>query len=284
MIQQVVDRDPGSGYRAFDCGPQSYDGHTGTDIRVADFEAMAGGVAVLAAADGTVRALRDGMPDGGIATAPEGQGCGNGVALTHPNGWETQYCHLLQGSITVTEGQTVAAGTQIGLIGYSGRTEFPHLEFVVRQNGRVVDPFDPSDLSQCGLGAAPLWDNPIDLAPGGLLRVGFADAIPDLAEIEAGDADQAQISSRAEALVLWAFIHGGRAGDQVQLRIEDATGQVIHEQTATLDRTQAQLFRASGRRTPQTGWPLGVIHGHATLIRDGAVLDQRAGSVIVTSD
>ena len=31
FLQQFVDRDPGPGARAFDCGPQSYDGHTGTE-------------------------------------------------------------------------------------------------------------------------------------------------------------------------------------------------------------------------------------------------------------
>ncbi len=111
FLQQFVDRDPGPGARDYSCGPQSYDGHTGTDIRTADLAAMARGVAVIAAADGVVRALRDdGVPDAGTAAMAPGQGCGNGVVLTHPNGWETQYCHLMQGSIGVAVGDTVAAG------------------------------------------------------------------------------------------------------------------------------------------------------------------------------
>ena len=282
FLQQFVDRDPGPGARAYDCGPQSYDGHTGTDIRVADLEAMAAGVTVLAAADGIVRGLRDGVPDGGTATMPEGQGCGNGVALTHPGGWETQYCHLMQGSITVAEGQQVTAGTPLGLIGYSGRTEFPHLEFILRRDGQIVDPFDAGDLATCGAPPAPLWSATVNNPGGGILSAGFASAVPDFADIQAGQADTGAVPARGEALVIWAYVHGGRAGDTLALRITDATGAQIHAQEVALDRTQAQLFRASGRRTPEGGWPPGLYRGEVVLQRDGAEVDRAGTAVLVT--
>jgi hypothetical protein len=274
FLQQFVDRDAGPGARAFDCGPQSYDGHTGTDIRVADFEAMTDGVDVVAAADGVVQALRDGVPDGGTAMAPEGQGCGNGVVLTHPGGWTTQYCHLMQDSVAVTLGQSISAGTPLGLIGYSGHTDFPHVEFILRRDGVVIDPFDPSDLSQCGAGAAALWADPVPVAGGGLLSVGFADAVPEFDAIKTGTADAPRLDHDGAALILWGYAHGVRAGDTMILRISDGAGREIHAQAVSLDRTQAQIFRASGRRTPAGGWPPGQYRGEVTLIRDEAVLDQ----------
>jgi hypothetical protein len=280
FLQQFVDRDPGPGARAFDCGPQSYDGHTGTDIRTADLEAMAAGVIVLASADGVVRGLRDGVPDGGTAAMPEGQGCGNGVALTHPGGWETQYCHLMQGSITVTSGQTVTAGTPIGRIGYSGQTEFPHLEFILRRDGQIVDPFDTGALDTCGADPAPLWSSPVENPGGGILSVGFAPAIPEFEAIRAGTADAQDLDDTGPAIVLWGFVHGGRVGDILRLEITDSTGAAFHTQDVTLDRTQAELFRASGRRI--TGAvPVGDYTGTVTLIRDGATLDTRSVTVPV---
>jgi len=282
FLQQFVDRDPGPGARAYDCGPQSYDGHTGTDIRTADMAAMADGVRVIAAADGVVRGLRDGVPDGGSATMPDGQDCGNGVALTHAGGWETQYCHLMQGSIAVTEGQQVAAGAVLGTIGYSGRTEFPHLEFILRHEGRIVDPFDASDLATCGGSPQPMWAEPVGNPGGGILSAGFAAAIPEFAAIRSGAAAQAEISGRGDALVIWAYVHGGRAGDVVSLRITDAWGAVVHAQDVALERTQAQLFRASGRRTPEGGWPAGNYRGEVVLTRDGAEIDRKAAMVVLT--
>lgn len=281
FLQQFVDHDPGPGARAFDCGPQSYDGHTGTDIRTADLEAMVAGVTVIAAADGIVRGVRDGVPDGGTATMPEGQGCGNGVALTHPGGWETQYCHLMQGSITVTEGQRVAAGTPLGLIGYSGRTEFPHLEFILRHEGRVVDPFDASDLSSCRGAATPLWAEPLENPGGGILSAGFAAEIPEFEAIQAGAAETGAVPAQGEALVIWAFVHSARAGDTLRLRITDATGSEVHAQDVDLDRTQAQLFRATGRRTPSGGWAPGLYRGAVALIRNGVEIDGADVTVIV---
>nr|WP_239025471.1 M23 family metallopeptidase [Roseibacterium persicicum] len=282
FLQQFVDRDPGPSARAFDCGPQSYDGHEGTDIRLADMAALAEGVAVLAAADGVVRAFRDGVPDGGTAAAPEGQGCGNGVVVDHAGGWQTQYCHLLEGSIAVAEGQAVAPGDVLGLIGYSGTTEFPHLEFLLRHEGRVVDPFDPSDPASCGGAAPALWADPVPNPGGGILSVGFSTGIPGLDTIAAGAAGTGAIPAGAEALVVWAFVHGGRAGDVVALRILDADGAEVHAQDAVLERTQAQLFRASGRRTPQGGWAPGLYRGEARLIRDGQEVDRGTTVVAIT--
>ncbi|PWK59486.1 M23 family metallopeptidase [Roseicyclus mahoneyensis] len=282
FLQQFVDRDPGPGARDYACGPQSYDTHTGTDIRTADLAAMLAGVTVIAAADGVVRALRDGVPDGGTATRPEGQDCGNGVVLTHPGGWETQYCHLMQGSIAVVEGQQVAAGTPLGLIGYSGRTEFPHLEFILRHEGRVVDPFDPSDLANCGGSATPLWAEPLDHPGGGILSAGFAASIPEFEAIQAGAAAIGAVPAGGEALVLWAYIHSGRAGDTLRLRIADASGAEVHAHDVALDRTQAQLFRATGLRTPSGGWSPGLYRGAVTLIRDGVEIDRLDAAVIVT--
>ncbi len=279
FIQQTMDRDAGPGARDFTCGPMSYDGHSGTDIRLPDRAAMEEGWTVVAAAPGRVRGTRDGVPDFGLAAMPEGQDCGNGVAITHDGGWETQYCHLRQGSVRVAEGDIVEAGAPLGEIGFSGRTEFPHLHITLRRDGEEVDPFDPSDAATCGAGANALWAEAVPLQPGGFLAAGFSDGIPDFDAIKAGVADAPMLMNSAPALVFWANLFSGRAGDEVQLRIVGPDGSVFHEHTVALERTQAELFRASGRRTPNQGWPRGVYTGEATLSRDGEVVDRIAAEV-----
>lgn len=275
FLQQFVDRDPGPGARDFTCGPLSYDTHQGTDIRLPDLEAMAAGATVTAAAPGIVRGTRDGVADLGRAAMLDGQDCGNGVAITHADGWETQYCHLRMGSVAVTTGDAVAAGTPLGLIGLSGNTEFPHLHLTLRRDGQVVDPFSPSDIALCGAQAAQLWADPITPSMGGFLSAGFSAALPEFDEIKAGRADAATLSATTSAaLVLWANVYGGQAGDVLTLTITSPDGGAFHTQSVTLERTQAQFFRASGRRAPAGGWPAGRYLGQITLTREAREIDR----------
>lgn len=281
-IQNHVDHDPGPQVSDFACGLRAYDGHDGTDFALPTLADMAGGVDVLAAAAGTVRGLRDEMADiaqgGDGAPDVTGRECGNGVVITHPDGWETQYCHMRLGSITVQPGQQVAAGDVLGQVGLSGQTEFPHVHLAVRQNGVSVDPFDPDGSITCGAPAADtLWSAPLSYTPGGLIGVGFADAVPDYAAVKAGTADRA-LTRDSPALVLWGFLYGGRAGDQVVLTVVGPSGPIV-EHAELLERSQAQLFRAAGLRAPDPGWPAGQYDGTVRLIRDGSQIAELTRSL-----
>lgn len=267
FIQQYVDADPGPGAADFTGGPLSYDGHQGTDFRLADLEAMAAGVPVRAPAAGRIRGARDGVPDG---TFPEGQDCGNGVAIDHGDGWETQLCHFANGSLRVAAGGRVDAGQPLGEIGMTGRTQFPHVHMTVRRNGTVVDPF-----------TAGLWQAEPDYEPGGFLTAGFADGIPDFAQVKAGTADAAGLPVTAPALVIWASVFGGRAGDTIDMTITGPTGQEVFATTTALERTQAELFRAAGRRLSEARWRGGRYTGTVVLKRGGAELDRLTTEILL---
>lgn len=277
FIQQTADRDPGPGAQDFTCGPLSYDGHDGTDFALPDQAAMAAGVAVLAAAPGTVAAIRDGVPD--AAPFPEGQDCGNGLVLRHAEGWQTQYCHLREGSLAVQLGQKVDVGAPLGLIGQSGNADFPHLHLTLRRDTGWVDPFAP-DATTCGGNGPGLWQPPLPLAPGGIASAGISAEIPGFDAIKAG-LPSAPLPAAAPAIVLWVQIFGGHAGDAILVTLTGPEGDILTERVQ-LDRTQARLFRAVGKRLRAAAWPPGDYTGTARLMRGQTEVDRITVATTVT--
>lgn len=288
FIQNYVDDDPGPGAVDFACGALTYDGHKGTDFALRSRAAMEAGVTVRAAAPGVVLGVRDGMPDTGRdGTPPEvlaGKDCGNGVVIDHGDGWQTQYCHLKQGSVAVGRGARVERGAALGEVGLSGRTQFAHVHLSLRHDGAVVDPFDPDGAASCPT-AAPLagelWRDPIPYVAGGFVSAGIASAVPAYADIKSGAAARESLPADAPALVGWAQVFGGRPGDVVEIVLTDPAGKVLHRHSATLEKKQARLFRAAGRRAPAEGWAEGDWQITARLLRAGAVLDEITANVRV---
>jgi hypothetical protein len=276
FIQQYVDTDPGPGAQDWTCGPLSYDGHKGTDFRLVDLAAMRAGVSVRAAAAGVVRAVRDGEPDiaQGAPGAPDvaGRECGNGVLVDHGDGWETQYCHLKSGSVAVAEGAAVEAGTALGEVGLSGETQFPHVHLSLRHRGAVIDPFAPGAApGTCGTGGeAALWQAPVPYLPGGILSAGVTTAVPQFEELREGLAPPPRLPAEAPALVAFAYLYGTRAGDRLDLLLRAPDGRIVSQNTEVLERTQAEMFRAVGRKLRGAAWPAGRYTAEAVLVRDGA--------------
>ncbi|MGB3246553.1 MAG: M23 family metallopeptidase [Sulfitobacter sp.] len=279
FIQQYMDRDPGTGAQDYTCAGLSYDGHKGTDFALPSRAMMAAGVTVRASAAGVVMGVRDGMSDAGFtadnAADIEGRECGNGVRIDHANGWTTQYCHLKQGSLVVRQGQTVAAGDPLGEVGQSGRAAFPHVHLSLRKNGVPTDPFDSDDTLACNTpGDSSLWvDTPV-YRPGGLIAVGFSDAVPDYASIKEGTADADGLTTNAPALVIWGYSFGTRADDIMRLSLDGPDGIIIADDVV-MTKPQAQAFRAIGKKRRNAPWPAGAYVGTVTLIRAGKTIEQR---------
>lgn len=276
FVQNYVDLEPGPGYADETCGPLAYDKHKGTDFRVS-FEQMQAGVAVKAAAPGLVRGVRDGMPDisfkAGGKEAIQNRECGNGVVLLHPDGMETQYCHMRQGSVRVKPGEQVATGQVLGLVGLSGQTEFPHLHFEVRTGSRTLCPFTGRAMeSGCGGAPKPLWSmaaqDALPYIPGGVLDGGFADALPDIDTLFVGGKKTDPLTPEAPALLFWAGFWGVRAGDTVAMRVTAPSGEVWTTPDQTIDRNKAQIVLSLGKKRTAP-WAPGTYKGEAVLTRQG---------------
>jgi murein DD-endopeptidase MepM/ murein hydrolase activator NlpD len=66
------------------------------------------------------------------------EGYGNLVLIRHPNGYVSAYAHLK--SISVSKGDSVSRGDNIGLVGMTGSVSRPLLHFELRKGATPVDP------------------------------------------------------------------------------------------------------------------------------------------------
>lgn len=89
----------------------------------------------LAAPTGTPTYAAD---SGVVLYAFYSQSAGNWVVIDHGNGFVTKYMH--HDYYTVTEGQYVEKGQQVGVVGNTGYSFGSHLHFQVELNGTPVDP------------------------------------------------------------------------------------------------------------------------------------------------
>jgi Peptidase family M23 len=277
-VVNYVDQDASAAARDYTCGPQTYDAHSGTDIAVRNLREMRRGVPVLSSAPGVVRATRDGVADrkfepGAPASAAEivGRECGNGVVIDHGAGWETQYCHMRQGSIAVKKGERVERGATLGLVGLSGRTEFPHVHLTLRHQGRNMDPFTgraaPSDCTQAG---ESLWTAEaaavLPYRAVSIYEAGVAGAAPSVAQVHEGE-DIAPARRDSPALVVWTAVYGLRAGDELRLSLSDPAGRLLFERRRSVERATARRVELAGLRRTGESWPAGRYLGLVRVTR-----------------
>ncbi len=78
--------------------------------------------------------------DGMAYSRYEPDGCGYYVYILHGNGVETYYCHMVEPSHIPTTGKFVRKGDPIGKVGSTGRSTGPHLHYMVKVNGKRVNP------------------------------------------------------------------------------------------------------------------------------------------------
>ena len=282
-IQQFMDHDPSSKASDMRCGHLTYDGHTGTDFAIRDPRLHPNGVNVIASASGTIKALRDDMPDIAYTSARAqelvGKACGNGIVITHDRGWETQYCHLKQGSISVKVGDRVQTGAVLGKIGLSGRTQFPHVHVSVRRDGTRIDPFAPSGRLSCNASADTLWNIPVEYDEGGLLSLRFFDHLPKIETLRFGH-DTDPITNQSPAIVIATFGFGVQKNDTLRLRI-DGPRTTLFEHNVTMDRNQAQFMRSGGKKLTRRTWRSGDYHATATMVRDGRIISELKSVITV---
>lgn len=276
-IQSFIDHDPGPQARDYQCGSLTYDGHKGTDFYLTSYQQMRDGVKVLAAADGVVGGVRDGVADQRYESNNhadvENRECGNGVRIQHGDGWVTLYCHMQQGSVAVQQGQSVKAGEVLGKVGLSGQTQYPHLHLGVMKDKTYIDPFSSTDKDTgCAMNKQPLWSAAtlarLPYVASDVFQAGFAPKAPKREEVQQGAMNTASIPADAPVLAFWFEAYGIRQGDLVTTRLSGADGKVLAEHSEPYEKNMAQIFRFVGKKRPQGGWPKGSYTGSVIIERD----------------
>ena len=277
-VQNYVDHDPSSGVEDYACGGETYDGHDGTDIRVRDTATSAD---VVAAAAGTVKAVRDGVADKLVSTEADREAvakieCGNGVVIDHGDGWESQYCHMRNGSVAVKKGDTVGMGGRLGSVGYSGWAAFPHVHLSIRHHGEERDPFNAEAVTgtACGTPQATLWTAAAAAAlpyrEGSILRAGFASGAVDVTALEDGALPASPPAGDWPALVAYVWAINLKKDDVIRVEIAGPQG-FASANEATLDRNKATYMLFAGRKRPAGGWPRGEYRARAEVLSGGKV-------------
>jgi murein DD-endopeptidase MepM/ murein hydrolase activator NlpD len=287
FILLYPDRDPGNGAVDFGCGRMTYDGHTGTDFAIPDQRAMNKGVPVKAVAAGKVLRIRDEVPDRRLENSIQqeevrGFECGNGVVIDHGKGWETQYCHLLMGSVVAKPGDLVTNNTVLGKVGMSGMASFPHVHLSVRYQGKVVDPFvGLEEESSCPKKRQPLWEMPLSYVPTGLIRAGFAQQPPELDDVWAGNLYEQTLPATLPALVFWVQAYGVLPGDVEQFEVIAPDGQVVVNQRRQLQAPNRVWLSYVGKRANSQPLTPGRWQGKYKLTRGDRVLIDRQQQVLL---
>lgn len=149
-----------SGLFDYHCGNRTYPRNNGTDFYLWPFawhKMNTELVNVVAAADGVIVAKNDGQPDLNCVNSGS---LPNYLTLLHSNGTTSLYFHLKKRSLTIKNiGDSVVAGEFLGVVGSSGNSSNPHLNFQVYTDtslSQVLDPYAGNCNSTNGNNT--MWD------------------------------------------------------------------------------------------------------------------------------
>lgn len=266
-IVNYVDLTPGSGTSDYLGGTYTYNGHNAIDFTLPNFAAMDAGVSVNAAAAGIVVGVHDGEYDRWSRVNPNPGEPANSVLIYHEEGLYTRYLHLKKDSISVSFGDVVTAGQQIGEVGSSGNSTDAHLHFAVEENGVSIETYlDPDRW----------WIDPLPYAGDvpGFLDFGITNHTPTTTELVDRPVDYdvfRQIDGPGQQAVIWANLHGFEPGDDLDIFFYQPDGTEFAHTHSTTGRIRYG-WRNAGITLPDNAqlgeWQVDFQRNGATLISD----------------
>ena len=181
-------------------------------------------VHVLAAADGRVFSVHDGEFDRNIDNSDVPS---NEVVIDHANGIRTRYLHLKNGSITVAPGDVVTAGQVIAVVGSSGRSTAPHLDFTAINTitDQILCPFE----ERMWLTAPPY--NPVFAVMDIMVKEGSFLNVNEVKD----PGDNLNAIAVGRSLGVAASVAGGNSANVLYLELIDANNEsyVIHPEDSS---------------------------------------------------
>ena len=280
-IVNYVDLEPGSGLQDFRGGNYTYNGHNGIDFTLPHFEAMDDGVPVYASLPGTVTQVSDTYPDR-CSTENPCNTPANLIKIDHGDNLITRYLHLRTDSASVSVGDSVEAGQQIGLVGSSGNSTDAHLHFEVIDDGEVIEVNTPNDKFS--------WQSPIAYADDvvGSLDYDITDHLPSFEELrERPDTVDTYIQQPGLNPHIWTHLHGVDQGDKLDFYFHKPDG----TQYAHLNWSAPQIrygWWNAGIELPDVPdlgvWEVEFQHNGSTILTDTFTVLPKSSDGAITVD
>jgi hypothetical protein len=238
----------------FLCKSKTYPGNIGTAFATRRNDHMNNSVEVISPINGRVKSVKDGINDISIneidRQSPVSDKCGNFVILVQDD-FEIELCHLKKNSITVKVNDEVKVGQNIGQVGLSGATEYPHLHVNLRKikaNKKYVevDPFY-GEQKECGLTPKSLWTNPQQMEKqaaktGIIYNYGFAFNEIVAEEVRLWQKNNVTQPPTPNSIIGFVDIFSVNAGDKISLKIVDEMGKELASKTKEFNQYQNRYF------------------------------------------
>ncbi len=190
------------------------------------------GIKILASQNGKVKAVRSNVDDqdkSTVSIAP----CGNGIIVTHANGYETQYCYLHKDTIKLKKGDKVKEGQELGLMGMSGNINYPAMLFTLKRKNKHIDPFTNNHKSEdCVYNHdKSLW-NPETIktmihSETIITNYGFTTEEPEIAKARNGDYNTMTIAGNTNIIGYFIDLIGVYEGDLIIIEMLSPDGYKI---------------------------------------------------------
>lgn len=283
FIQNYMDHDAESGEKAahdYTCKHMTYDGHNGTDFRVPTYADLQRNINVLAAEDGTIKAVQveqdinpEDIPLLKLIKFGMQRPCGSMIQIDHGTGWESYYCHLDPTGNQVKVGDEVKAGQVIGRMGRSGESIFPHLHYELRHYGTAVDPFvGYANTFECGESRlysqwSPDAQELLAYDPTGVVKGAFSAQTPDSAQTREGGQDEELLAASLPELHFWVELFGLRRYDRLELSLSAPDGTLLAQKRIDYDEPFALAFESISAKRGAQQWPQGTYVARAKLKR-----------------
>ena len=268
------DEDLTKGIRDYKGGKVSRNGKKGIEIVV---KTILEEMPVIPAENGEVVFIKNNVEDNLLDSEDEQKEqsfCGNYVIIEHNNGWKTLYCHLKKDSITVKPGDFAVEGKEIGQIGLSGQTEFPHLYFAVLHKGQYFDPFTGINLSNIKNKEAfkPFWSvkakKRFKYKEIALINTGVSLEAPLLEKIKQGKLEDIKLAQDTPLFYLWMQGFHLKTGDYMKIKLENPSGEKILDKVQKIssnDLEQVVFFDI--KKEEEEDWEIGVYKGKIEFMR-----------------